>query len=260
MARAKVTVDMRKLERSLRIFGRDHGESASQAIMRWGVQTCRELAVVTAVFGGRGKSGKYSAEKTEGKQHGAIWKDALACIVVVAAMSPTKSGYKIRNRGKEWYCQRQQALTSPAEVNQWIRINRTRRRRRTAKLALMDRKVAERVVVDKALELRYAQAGQAKAGWLAAGRDMASGQVGMKRLNIGAGYLRYAQKTSGTGSAKKPISKWSPVGFVTNDVAHSRDSNVLSKREIDRAMVGGIKNTINFYKFALRAKQKKRKP
>jgi hypothetical protein len=259
MARAKVAVDMRKLERSLRIFGRDHGESASQAIMRWGVQTCRELAVSTAVFGGRG-GGNYSAKATEGKQHGRIWKDALSVLLVVDELTPTARGYKATNQGKTYYAQRHQAVTSPAEVNYWIRINRTRRRRNTAKLTIHDRKVAQKDIVDEALKLRYAEAGQAKAGWLAAGKDMASGQVGMQRLTIGSGFLRYAQKTRGTGRAKKPISKWSPEGFVTNNVAHSRDSNVLAKREIDRAMVGGIKNTIRFYAAALRAKQKKRKP
>ena len=258
MARAKVTVDMRKLERSLRIFGRDHGESASQAIMRWGVQTCRELAVATAAFGGRG-GGKFSAKATEEKQHVAIWKDAAKVILIVDEMTPTARGFKVRNQGKTYYVQNHQALTSASEVNQWIRSNQRRDKRATLR-AIQDRKAARKEVVEEALALRYRQAGQAKAGWLAAGKDMASGQVGMQRLNIGAGFLRYAQKTRGTGSAKKPESKWSPVGFVTNDVRHSRDSSVLSKREIDRAMVGGIKNTIRFYRAALRAKQKKRKP
>lgn len=253
MARAEI--DMGKLQRSIERYARQFGDSTEQATVRWGVQAARELAVATAVFGGRG--GGKSATDAKNTQLGAIWADVFNVILVVDSATRTASGWKVTNQGKTYYMPTRKFLTSEAEVNQWIRINRTRRRRRTPKLPVEDRRVAIRKTVERAVKLRAKEIGQAKGGWLAAGKDLAGKQTGSQRITIGAGYIGYAQKTSTTGSSSLSKNLFAPVVKLTNNVAHSADKSVLSSNAAQDAINGALPNAIKWYRMALRPKKSK---
>jgi hypothetical protein len=253
---AKAVLDMQKLNRSIERYAKQFGDSTAQATIRWGVQAARELAVSTAVFGGRG-GGKFSASGAKKRQMDAIWMDALQVILAVDSATRTPSGYKITNQGKTYYVPERKFLTSEAQVNQWIRINRTRRRRRTPKMPVEERKVALRKTVEGAIKLRAKAIGEAKGGWLAAGKNLAGKQTGAQRITIGAGYIGYAQKTSATGSSSVSKNLFAPVVKLTNNVAHSGDKSVLSSKAAQDAINGALPNTLKWYRMALRPKKSK---
>jgi hypothetical protein len=54
----RVDVDMARLQRSLRSAALRFGESSKQAVIRWGVQTSREMAVETQAWGKSGTKKK----------------------------------------------------------------------------------------------------------------------------------------------------------------------------------------------------------
>jgi hypothetical protein len=249
-------IDMVKFEKSIERFSKQFGDSNEQAICRWGVQAARELAVVTAVFGGRGRGS--SAAQSRKRQLDAIWKDALQIILAVDAVTRTAKGWKVSNQGKTYYISSRQYLSSPAEINQWIRINRTRRRRRTAKLDVIEKKVALRKNVEKAVRERHKSSGEAKGGWLAAGKSLAQKQTGAQRITIGASFLGYAQKTRATGSGTLKKGVFNPSAFLTNNVPHSSDKSVLSANQAQKAIDGALPNTLKWYRSALRAINRKK--
>jgi hypothetical protein len=267
---AKNGIDVAKFERSIAKFAKQFGESNEQAVVRWGVQAARELAVVTSVFGGRsggnivnpsgdegGFNKNYSAGSVRKRQLHAIWLDALNVIMAVDSATRTGKGWKITNQGKTYYVQANQFLSSPAEVNQWVRINRTRRRRRTPKLQKFEKKVALKKSVETAVEMRHKASGEAKGGWLAAGRSLAGKQTGAQRITIGAGYLSYAQKAGGTGSGNLRKNMFSPEAFLTNNVSHASDASVLSSNQARKAIDGALPNVLKWYRMAMRPKKSK---
>jgi len=252
---AKAGIDMREFQQSVEKFSKKFGDSNEQAVCRWGVQASRELAVVTAVFGGRGSGN--SAAATRKRQLHAIWMDALQVVLAVDSATRTAKGWKITNQGKTYYVSARQFLSSPAEVNQWIRINRTRRRRRTAKLDVSEKRVALRKTVEKAVRERHKASGEAKGGWLAAGKSLAGKQTGAQRITIGSGYLSYAQKAGGTGSGTLKKNMFSPSAFLTNNVSHASDPSVLSSNQARKAIDGALPNVLKWYKMAMRPKKSK---
>lgn len=225
-------IDRAKLEQSLKDFAKDFGETNAQAIVRWSVNACRELAFETQVWG---------KTKTKAKQEGAIIADAYNVINIVERVGKNKK-----------------ALHTPEEVNSWIEQNRTRRRARTAKLPISERRVCTRAIFNKAMRIRFQRAGMAKGGWLGAGQEIAKAQKGQDRINIGKNYLSYAQKHGHFGSAKKPMEGWSPFAEITNRVSYSGDKNVLTAAAPSRAFDWSLKKTIKWYRSALRAINQKK--
>ena len=219
--------------------------------MRWSVQACREFAFETQVWG---------KSKTKGVQEGAILADSYNVLLVVDSLKSSGRGYKAENRGKTYYAQAHKVLLSPEQINDWIELNRTRRRARTAKLAVEDRKICDRATHAKAMRIRYKAAGMAKGGWLGAGMDIARAQTGQDRINIGKNFLGYAQKHSHFGSSIKPREGWSPASYLTNRVGHSGNSHVLKSGASKKAIEFGLSKTVKWYASALRAIDKKRKP
>lgn len=231
-------------------FAKDFGETSAQAVVRWSVQTCRELAVETQVWG---------KSKTKEKQIAAIISDAYNVILVAETATKTAKGWRCTNSSGTFYTSDRKFLKDPKKVNGWIEINRTRRRARTAKLAPQDRIVCTRNVFNRAIRERSKQAGMAKGGWLGAGQDIASAQTGQSRINIGKNFLGYAQKAgSSFGSARKPQSGFNPAAYVTNKVSHVSSSHVMKRSAYDKALGYGLKKTITWYASALRSIDRKK--
>lgn len=247
----KASIDQARLERSLKRFAKDFGDTNAQAIARWGVQTCRELAAATQVWG---------RSKTRGIQEGAIFGDSLNVLLVVDRLTSTGKGYRADNQGKTYYASRDKVLLDAQSVNDWIELNRTRRRGRTAVLPVQERKVCAANIHRKAMRVRYKNAGIAKGGWIGAGKDIARAQKGTDRINIGKNFLGYAHKHSRFGRSTHPRDGWNPFAFLTNTAAHVSSRHVLSPREADKAMTWGIRKTTNWYRQALKKQDQKQKP
>ena len=90
----KAEIDQPKLERSLKRFAKQFGDTNAQAVIRWSVQVCRELAMETQVWG---------KVKTRKKQEGAMYKDALNVLLVVEKLEKNKGqGFRATNQGKSY--------------------------------------------------------------------------------------------------------------------------------------------------------------
>jgi len=237
---------MQNLERSLKRFSKDFGETTGQAVVRWSVQACRELALETqAVPNNKG-------EKPRGKQEGAIFKDSLNVLLVVDTLQSSGRGYRATNLGKTYYVSADKTCRTPEEINNWIELNRTRRRGRTAMIPVFERKACDKKTHKAAMKIRYKNAGIAKGAWLGAGADIARAQTGMERMSIGKNFLSYAQKHSKWGSARPSLSGWKPFADITNRAAHSADKNVLTRGGKDRAVGYSLKKTIAWYRKAMK--------
>ena len=239
----KAKFDMPKLERSLKRFAKDFGETNAQAVVRWSVQACRELAMETQVWG---------TKNTRGIQEGAIFADSLNVLLVVDSLQSSGRGYRATNQGKVYHVSRDKACLSAEEVNDWIELNRTRRRGRTARLPVYERKACDKRTHTAAMKIRYKRAGMAKGAWLGAGADIARAQTGMDRMAIGKNFLSYAQKHSKWGSARPSLTGWKPFAEITNRTAHSADKNVLTRGGKDRAVAWSLKKTLAWYKKAVK--------
>lgn len=246
----KAEIDRPKLEKSLKKFAKKFGETNAQALVRWSVNACRELAFETQVWG---------KTQTRQKQEGAILADAYNVLLVVDQAKPAGRSFRVTNQGKTYSVAADKVLTSADDVNDWIEINRTRRRARTAVLPVTERKVVDAQIFKQAMRARFTRAGMAKGGWLGAGQQIASAQVGQDRINIGKNFLSYAQKHARFGDAKKPRAGFRPFCEITNRVAHSSDKNVLTAAAPARAFAWSLKKTVKWYSTALR-KLDKEKP
>lgn len=225
-----VKFDRPKLEKSLQNAAKNFGESSKQAVTRWGVQVCREMAVETQAWG---KSG------TKKKQEAAILSGARAVFHIL-------DGEKNRRRLKK----RKNELSTPEEINAWIDENRSDEDGRTRRLPPEERKEVTLPNLIKALRVRNAAAGMAKGGWLGAGMEIARAQTGQGRINIGKNFLGYAQKHSRKGNAQKPISPFRPVATLNNTMRHSGKSNVISNGATAKAIGFGLRKTIQWYRKA----------
>ena len=222
----KATIDRPKLEKSLKRFANQFGDTNAQALVRWGIQTARELAFETQAWG---------RKDTRNKQIGAIIADAYNVLKIVPK----------EPRGRT-------AVKDASEANEWIEMNRTRRRGRTAKLPISEKKRCTREVFDAAIKMRSRMAGAAKGGWLGAGQEIARAQTGMDKINIGKNFLGYAQKHAHFGSSMKPRRGFFPKASITNGIRHSGSAHVLASGAGDKAINFGLKKTVTWYRSALR--------
>jgi hypothetical protein len=248
---ASAKFDQKKLERSLKNFAAKYGETQAQAVVRWSVQTCRELAMETQVWG---------KVRTKAKQEGKIIKDALNVVLVVDNILKRKdgNGYYSLNQGEFQSWENSRVLKSADQVRNWIEIHRTRRNRNTIKIPWIEKKVCSRHHFNQEMRRRKKKAGMAKGGWLGAGQEIAKAQTGQDKIVIGKTFLPYAQKSGNSfGSAIKPKNGWKPAASITNSVEHTASNQVLAKSGIQRAIQFGLKKSINYYRQALMALNKK---
>jgi len=247
----KAEIDQPKLERSLKRFAKQLGESNAQAVIRWSIQVCRELAFETQVFG---------KVKTRIKQEGAIFRDAYNVLLVVEKLEKTRGrGYSATNQGAKYGVQSRRALTDHQAVNDWIELNQTKRNSRTAELARSEKMVCDMKTFKVAIKMRLAKAGMAKGAWLGAGTEIARAQTGTEKMSIGRNFLSYTQKHKRFGNSKKPVMGWKPVAKITNKLAYSGNSHVLQSSGITKSIQFGLKKTVTFYRKTLAVIDKKDK-
>lgn len=247
-------IDRGELESSLRRFSKAFGDNNAQAVCRWGVQTCRELALETQSIANKAKN-----EKPKQKQEGAIISDARNVLLVCDEVTSTGKGYKITNQGKSYRASASQVFMEVQAANEWIEQHRTRKRRRTAKLPVHERKIVSAQLFKKIIKARMVNAGMAKGGWLGAGKDLASFQKGSERITIGKNYLSYTQKHSKFGRASNPRPGWSPSTSIQNTVRHTASTDVVKTTAFDKAAKWGLRKTVKWYATAVRKQEQQQK-
>jgi len=254
-------IDIQKLERSVRRYGKLYGDTTAQAVIRWSIQSCRELAVETQAWGRKGKANKIAGEANSPRQAqiGAMIVDAPNVLMVVDSLNPTSGGRTMRatNQGRSYNVQISRILMNESAVNDWIELNRTRRRARTAKLPVEERRFCTAATFKKAMKTRAIAAGMAKGGWIGAGNDIARAQQGPGKMTIGVNFLKYAQKHAHFGKSAAPAPGWTPKSRLTNSVRHTADRHVMGGDAFDKAQKYGLSKTLRWYKEALKAIDKK---
>jgi hypothetical protein len=230
----KATIDRPKLEKSLKRFAKDFGDTNAQALCRWGVQACRELAGSSQVFG--------TGTAAKKKQWGSIEAGMNNVLITVPKSDRRKTRF----------------LQSAQEAHDFINSNQDSKGR-TKKLPIEQRAFISDALFKKVLKERQKLAGMAKGGWIGAGQAIAAAQKGTDRISIGKNFLGYTQKHSKFGSARKPVSGWKPTAELSNRVRHSGASNVLSPSDSKKAMDWSLKKTVKWYASALRRQNQKQK-
>lgn len=236
--------DMPKLIASLKKASKAYGDTNKTAIARWGVQTCRELAVSTQAFG------KGGARR---KQVNAITAGVNSVIASVPdkqfreMLSGKITRAKIRNRFVP--ITKERLLADHDQCMAWIDGQRDQKGR-TPILDQFKIGIAPQSVVKKVIRARSALAGIAKGAWLGAGVDIARRQKGANRITIGRNFLGYAQKHSDLGDAKATADPFNPIAFLRNRSKHSGSSHVLSENQKAKAVGFGLKKTLTWYRKA----------
>ena len=235
------TFDRGKLESSLKKAAKNFGDSNKQAIARWGVQTARQLAIVTQAFGQTG---------TKKIQVNAIWRSWINCIEIVNPQyfAAIKSG-KIRRRQNKsglWESIDMSMVTDdPSEIDAYVQSQRDNRGRiqgeRRRKI------ITTKKAMQTAIKKRLANAGMAKGAWLGAGKQIASKQRGTQRINIGKNFMGYAQKHSYLGRAVETGSLFNPETKLINMVSYTSKRNSLNPAQADQAIGDALKKTIRWY-------------
>lgn len=236
-------IDMGKLRRSLTKAAKNFGESNRQAVARWGVQTCRELAVSTQVFGKAGAKKKQIAA-IEAGIHGAI---ATVTEREFQKLRAGKRRAKIRNRWVE--VAQERILSTPEQCHRWIGAHRDDKGH-AEKLDQFHIGVSSKSIMRQVVRERRERAGIAKGGWLGAGMMIAKRQSGTERITIGKNFLGYAQKHSKRGSAKPGGDGFKPFATLSNRARHTGSSYVLSQSERRKAIAFGARKTISWYRRA----------
>lgn len=237
--------DMPKLIKSLERAASNFGETNKNAVARWGVQTCRVLAVSTQAFGKTG---------TRKKQRFAIEADAKRVIYPVDSIKPSKTGKSVRatHEGKSFNWPNDRVLRNETEVNDWIGRHREKGKHRTTKLPFPELAICTLTIFRKAMKIREANSGMAKGAWLGAGAKIALKQKGAERISIGKNFLSYAQKHSSKGDASVTSDVFKPIGKLINKARHSGSNYVLTDGAKAKAVGFGLQQTIRWYRSAAR--------
>lgn len=228
-------IDSKKLERDLEKYARMVNETGEDAVARWGVQLCRELARQTQAWGMNSRK----------RQESAIYQDALNVV-----MTDDTLGGNTRK-----------GLYSASEVNDWIELNRTRRRARTAKLSYADKRICTKATFKAAMKIRLARAGIAKGGWIAAGMEVAAFQSHLDRISISPSYIGFAgrhasAKQGGIGKGTMTKTPHNPIATIHNKVPYTASNYVLGFRQIDRAIMSAGRFALKRYEAIINRKSK----
>lgn len=235
---------MVKLEKSLKRYAKEFGETSAQAVIRWSVQVARELAFETQPFGVR---------QVRKRQASAMLADAYKVIIAADKLTRSGSGWTVTTtQGKHFHATSDRFLGTAVAVNAWIEQHRTGKGKRCRRLATADKRICTAKVLKQALTIRMKKAGIAKGGFIGAGQEIAKAQRGENKIMIGRNFLSYAQKHSDFGSATKPANGFSPQAKLTNRAAHTSSDYVIKPSAMTKAIQFGLSKTIKWYRATLR--------
>ncbi|MGA0846890.1 MAG: hypothetical protein ACO3RV_10130 [Luteolibacter sp.] len=210
----KASFDLRQLDRSIAKAAKNFGETNKTAVARWGVATCRELALSTQPFGNGGMR---------------------------SVCNPVDARAFNRAKGKK--------LNSPDEISQWVDEHRTGSRGH-ARLNGGKKAICKQSDFRKALTARKTRAGMAKGAWLGAGKEIAKRQRGSDRLTIGKGFLSWTQKHTHRGAARASMMAFRAAADLINKARHSASDYVIKDSHKRKAVEWGGRKTLKWYQHA----------
>ena len=237
-------------------MAKSFGEANHDMIARWGVATCRDLIQSTQTWGTKPASKKI--------QQYAIRKDFDRAVYVIWPQDQIRKLKKkkltaARINGRLVKFTPDQNLTSAKKVNDFIDLNRTTRKARVPRLAPDLKGACTHQHLKTALASRYRRIGKAKGGWIGAGIAIGAKSKMGSQITIGKRIANYAHKFKGEGTATIARSVWSPVGKITNNVAHVSTDYVLKESDAKNAILHGALKTMKWYGSAIKARLKKAK-
>jgi hypothetical protein len=248
-------LDTKAIERQIVSMAGDFGESNESAICRWGVAVCRDLVKRTQAWG--------DDTKAKDKQIAAIKKDANKAVFVVdrknyvnGVASGKLSGLVIN--GELVVFTPDRILKTPQEVIDFIDLNRTNRQGRVPTMKRNMKGITSRQVFDSAIRIKAKKAGQAKGGWVGAGKAIGAKQRKGSRITIGKDVAGYAHKFQTGGTATLQRDAWNPSGKITNNVPYVSTDYVLKKSDASNAINTGGRMTVKWYESAMAAKLKRK--
>ena len=237
----KMDLDQVKMERSLKRAADRFGDSTAQAVARWGVHTCRELAEQTQAHGNGG------ARK---RQINSIEAGIVTTVAVLKGAKVRKGTVYGEWNGKPTRFPVQRWLKDAAAVSAWVEKHRGRRGRTPKRLPVAEMAACSLATFKKARTLRGKQAGLAKGPWLGAGQRIAAAQKGTGQIRIGKNFLSYAQKHADKGTATHPRAGFRPEARLSNRARHAGDKYVLKPGAVRDAIRWGGRKTASWYRRA----------
>jgi hypothetical protein len=243
------------IARQMRALAKDFGDSNESAICRWGVATCRDLTKRTQAWG--------DDTKAKEKQITAIKKDANKAVFVVdrktyvnGVASGKLSGLVISGELVTFTPDR--ILKTPQEVVDFIDVNRTNRQGRVPTMKRNMKGITSRPSFNEAIRIKARKAGQAKGGWVGAGKAIGAKQRKGSRITIGKDVAGYAHKFQTGGTATLQRDTWNPIGKIINNVSYVSTDYVLKASDASNAINTGGRMTIKWYESAMAAKLKRK--
>jgi hypothetical protein len=248
----KTEFDMASLARQIKKSASKLGESQDQAVKRWGVQTCRDLAVFTQSFGKKAAIQKMS-----------MMADGRRVIFThEGSAKPSKTGKSMiyTHNGKKGGAPMDRYLKSEEEVMKWINQNRTGSHKRTVKMPPESRATCSEALFKRSINKKHREtSGMAKDGWLDAGDSISRGQKGKQPMRIGAGFMKWARKPAKLGVAKEGRRGFKSFGNLINKLPYVSTRYVLSGTNKNKAIRSGALKTLKWYRKTIKANAKKKK-
>lgn len=245
----KVSIDEKRLRRSLEKAAADFGDTTAQGVSRLAVQFAREQATSSQAFGAGQDAKKQQHNAIEAGVNQVVMKLTRPRVRGGFVQGTTRNGSRIRLPLHRW-------ITSAGELDDWVEQNRTRRRGRTASVPANKMPAAPAKVIRSVVTARKRKAGIAKGGWLGAGREAAKFQRGGKRLTIGKNVISWAQRHSGFGSARRGGTSFNPHISLHNKARHSSSPHVMPSGHTAKNMTWAARKTLRWYERALERKFK----
>ena len=233
-------------EKGMRKFRKLFGESSNQALIRYGVAVARGCAVLTEP---RGRSKKQIIKNIiTGAKTNISDVPARTFNQIVKRRNPS-----FMFKGGVAHLSPSQILESPDDVNDFIEDHRGKDGR-VRRLPPSKRALTKTPVMNKTLVRRKKLAGITKGSWLGAGMALAKKSRGPSPARIGKNFMKWAQKHSDKGRAKyvkRTLGK-SEVHLIS-DAPATLDTNIFSKRTAKEATRNGWKQTVQWYRRAVKA-------
>lgn len=239
--------------KKLQKVSKAYNESQTQSVKRWGVSSCRVLALRTQAFG---KSAKV--------QKLAMMKDARNVLYThKGTATPSKTGKSMvyqSDKGGKSGVKIDRYLKSEIEIKKWIDSHRTTPNRRTKKLPPEERSVCSDAMFKRAINQKHKDSsGMAKDGWLDAGDQISKRQKGKRPMKIGEGFIKWSRKTAKLGTAKESKKRFRSVAKLINHLGYTSKSYVLKTGDMNKAVKDGLINTLKWYKKSIQSENKKKK-
>tara|TARA_R100001440_G_scaffold54903_1_gene74702 strand:- start:642 stop:1442 length:801 start_codon:yes stop_codon:yes gene_type:complete len=225
---AKLEID----KKSFHKFRKKFGETTNQALVRLGVQTAKEAAILTQPMG-RGK------------------KKVVAGIVAGAKQNvrdyPVRRFNQIARAANDFRLRPDQILESPNKIDRFIERHRGKNGR-AKKIATGEKGIAKTPDLKRVIKSRKQLAGIAKGSWIGTARELAKKAKGDRKPTVGKKFMGWAQRHADLGQAKfRPRNlSLSEVHLISNAI-NTASPEIFSQKNAKEAVRRSWRKTLKWY-------------